>query len=65
MDDSITIVIYATSESSNTFFYEKKNLPLERSECANPPSKKNDYTLRLLLVLIMQVVRSLLVYVVL
>jgi hypothetical protein len=22
------------------FFYEKANLPLERSECANPPSKK-------------------------
>jgi hypothetical protein len=24
------------------FFYEKENLPLERSECANPPSKKKD-----------------------
>jgi hypothetical protein len=29
----IRVVIYATSEYSNTFFYE-------RSECANPPSKK-------------------------
>jgi hypothetical protein len=23
-----------------TFFYEKENLPHERGECANPPSKK-------------------------
>jgi hypothetical protein len=26
------------------FFYEKENLPLERSECANPPSKKRYFT---------------------
>jgi hypothetical protein len=27
------------------FFYEKENLPLERRECANPPSKKKIHTL--------------------
>jgi hypothetical protein len=25
------------------FFYEKENLPLEQSECANLPSKKKKY----------------------
>jgi hypothetical protein len=33
------------SKVGNTFFYEKKNLPHERSECANPPSKKKISTL--------------------
>jgi hypothetical protein len=28
------------SKVGNTFFYEKENLPLERSECANLPNKK-------------------------
>jgi hypothetical protein len=38
------IVIYATSELSNTFFYEKENLPLERSQCAIRRVKKRYFT---------------------